>query len=187
VHPDFDFPPIETARLRLRPLREADVPAFFALFAEPVVARYLSAPPMTDPAQAAEKVASIMRHYAAGDLLQLGIELRESGALIGTCTLHQIHRQNRRAELGYVLGSAWWGEGLMHEALVAFVGHAFGHFQFHRLEADIDPRNEKSAKSLQRLGFQHEGLLRERWIVAGEVSDSALYGLLASDWQARQH
>ena len=36
-----------------------------------------------------------------------------------------------------------------------------------------------------RLGIEHEGVLRERWIVAGEVSDSALYGLLAREWQAR--
>jgi RimJ/RimL family protein N-acetyltransferase len=184
VHPDFDFPPPQTARLSLRPLAPADVPAFFTLFSDPVVARYLSAPPMTEPAQAGEKIRSIMQHYEAGDLLQLAIERREDKELLGTCTLHQMHRQNRRAELGYVLGSAWWGQGYMHEALVAFVGHAFGVLKLHRLEADIDPRNQNSAKSLERLGFQREGLLRERWIVAGEVSDSALYGLLASEWRA---
>ena len=44
-------------------------------------------------------------------------------------------------------------------------------------------RNEASAKSLPRLGFRREGLLRERWIVGGEISDSALYGLLASEWR----
>ena len=35
---------------------------------------------------------------------------------------------------------------------------------------------------LERLGFMREGVLRERWIVAGEVSDSALYGLLRAEW-----
>jgi RimJ/RimL family protein N-acetyltransferase len=54
-----------------------------------------------------------------------------------------------------------------------------------RVEADIDPRNHPSAKTLERLGFQKEGHLRERWIVNGEVSDTGLYGLLASDWRAR--
>ncbi len=183
MHPDFDFPPLQTARLLIRPLTEADTPAFFALFADPVAARYLSAPPMTDIAQAAEKLARIMAHYITGDVLQLAVARREDGCLLGTVTLHQIHRQNRRAELGYMLGSAWWGQGYMHEALVAFVSHAFDAMQFHRLEADIDPRNENSAKSLARLGFTREGLLRERWIVAGEVSDSAVYGLLAREWQ----
>ena len=70
----------------------------------------------------------------------------------------------------------------MHEALVALLDHAFNELRLHRLEADIDPRNESSAKSLERLGFVREGHLRERWIVGDEVSDSALYGLLASQW-----
>ncbi|HSC10178.1 MAG TPA: GNAT family protein, partial [Rhodanobacteraceae bacterium] len=47
------------------------------------------------------------------------------------------------------------------------------------------PRNVASARSLERLGFAKEGLLRQRWIVDGEVSDSALYGLLLGDWQSQ--
>ena len=54
-----------------------------------------------------------------------------------------------------------------------------------RLEADIDPRNVASARSLVRLGFRQEGHLRERWVVNGEVSDTDLYGLLRIDWAAR--
>ncbi|MDO9353805.1 MAG: GNAT family protein, partial [Solirubrobacteraceae bacterium] len=90
----------------------------------------------------------------------------------------------RRAELGYALARQAWGGGYMHEALQALVAHAFEALQLHRLEADIDPRNAASARSLERLGFVREGLLRERWIVDGEVSDSALYGLLAPEWRA---
>ena len=71
----------------------------------------------------------------------------------------------------------------MHEALVRLVGYAFGELGLHRLEADIDPRNAASARSLARLGFRKEGTLRERWIVAGEVSDSDLYGLLGTEWR----
>ncbi|MCA9552796.1 MAG: GNAT family N-acetyltransferase [Myxococcales bacterium] len=40
-------------------------------------------------------------------------------------------------------------------------------------------------KSLERLGFKLEGTLQERWIVAGEVSDTALFGLLADEWRGR--
>ena len=72
----------------------------------------------------------------------------------------------------------------MHEALSAVVEHAFGALALHRLEADVDPRNAASLRTLERLGFRQEGLLRERWIVADEVSDTAFFGLLASDWRA---
>jgi RimJ/RimL family protein N-acetyltransferase len=73
----------------------------------------------------------------------------------------------------------------MHEALQGLVGYAFQTVALNRLEADIDPRNTASARTLERLGFQKEGHLRERWIVNEEISDTDLYGLLHRDWQAR--
>ena len=73
----------------------------------------------------------------------------------------------------------------MHEALLALLDCGFGMLDLNRVEADIDPRNTGSQRSLDRLGFQREGLLRERWIVSGEVSDTALHGLLRRDWLAR--
>ncbi len=130
-----------------------------------------------------EKIAEILAQYESGTLFQFAITRRSDPKMIGTCTLWNFHAQNRRAEVGYALGRSYWGNGYMHEAMQALVDHAFRVMQLHRLEADIDPRNEASAKSLARLGFTHEGLLRERWIVGGEISDSALYGLLASEWR----
>jgi RimJ/RimL family protein N-acetyltransferase len=72
----------------------------------------------------------------------------------------------------------------MHEALQALLSYAFQTLDLNRLEADIDPRNHASARTLERLGFQKEGHLRERWIVDGEISDTWLYGLLRREWQA---
>jgi RimJ/RimL family protein N-acetyltransferase len=37
---------------------------------------------------------------------------------------------------------------------------------------------------LQSLHFRLEGHLRERWFVAGEISDSLILGLLARDWRS---
>ena len=73
----------------------------------------------------------------------------------------------------------------MQEALLALIQYGFSELRLNRIEADIDPMNLASARCLERLGFKLEGMLRERWIVAGVVSDSAMYGLLASDWAAR--
>jgi RimJ/RimL family protein N-acetyltransferase len=74
----------------------------------------------------------------------------------------------------------------MTEALEALLHYAFKSMHFNRIEADIDPRNEASAKILLRLGFRKEGYLRERWIVNGDVSDSELYGLLRREWEERE-
>ncbi|HEV3426497.1 MAG TPA: GNAT family protein, partial [Paraburkholderia sp.] len=94
------------------------------------------------------------------------------------------HEQCRRAEIGFCLQRRQWGKGYMSEAAAAVVEHAFEAVKLNRIEADIDPRNTASARVLERLGFVREGLLRERWIVGDEVTDSALYGLLRSDRRA---
>ena len=181
----FDHLRLITARLHLRPLVPTDVDALFAIFSDAAVMSYWSTPPWTDRAQAVELIATEAAAMAAGQHLRLALARRDDGALVGTCSLFAFHAASRRAEIGYALARAAWGAGLMAEALDALVACAFVDLKLHRLEADIDPRNTASAKSLVRLGFVKEGHLRERWTVSGEVSDAALYGLLRSDWQRR--
>jgi len=62
------------------------------------------------------------------------------------------------------------------------LGWAFDDLQLHRIEADIEPRNARSEKLLRALGFQAEGLLRERFCSAGEIQHSMVFGLLAREW-----
>jgi len=179
------FTPIElrTPRLRLRFIDSDDVPAVFAIFSDPVVMRYWATPPWTTLEEAQDNVANCLHDYQSGTALRLGITLAAHATLIGTCTLFRLDRGNRRAEIGYALARAHWGHGYMREALQAFLAYALVTFDLHRVEADIDPRNAASARTLERQGFQHEGLLRERWIVGVEVCDTAIYGLLAREFK----
>lgn len=182
--PRSPFPAVtlRTPRLTLRPVADADAPALFAIFSDRDVMRHWSRPPMADPEEAVALVRDIQAGCARGEALQFAVERNGEGRAIGTCTLFHFHRASRRAELGYALARPHWGQGLMHEALTRLVGYAFGELGLNRLEADIDPRNAASARSLARLGFRKEGTLRERWIVGDEVSDSDLYGLLRTEW-----
>jgi len=169
-------------RLRLRRLGEDDIPALFDLYSDAETTRYLARPRMTERAQAEEMLAKIHAGYADGSSLQLAIERRDDGAFLGVCLLFNFVERGLRAEIGYILGRAHWSRGYVSEALPALIDHGFEALGLNRLEADIDPRNAASARVLMRLGFVQEGLLRERWVVRGEPSDSALYGLLREDW-----
>ncbi len=180
--PSFPSIPLQTKRLILRLLTDADLNAIFSFRSDSEVMRYWSSPPITEVAQAQGAITYSQEGFTAGDLLQLGIERKDDSVLIGVCTLLDFHLTSRRAEIGYMLGRPYWGQGYMHEALKRLVQYAFDELNLNRLEADIDPRNLASAKTLERLGFLKEGHLRERWIVSEEVSDSDLYGLLRSDW-----
>jgi RimJ/RimL family protein N-acetyltransferase len=177
------LPVLRGPRVRLRAQRASDVPALFTLYADPSVMRYWSNAPFTRIEQAQEKFEFHDRGVRAGEFLQWAV-VRDGDALIGTCSLFEISAPHRRASLGYALASAYWGKGYALEATRLAVQHAFGAMALHRLEADVDPRNAPSLRLLDRLGFTHEGTLRERWHVAGETQDSAIYGLLARDYAA---
>lgn len=174
---------LHTARLSLRAPLQGDADALFALHSDPEVMRYFSEPPWLDPERATRQIDEDAAAFERGDFFRFAIVLNATGSMIGNCTLFSLHRQNRRAEIGYALQRAHWGKGYMGEALGALLAHAFNDLDLNRIEADIDPRNAASATLLERLGFINEGYMRERWIVGGEVCDSALYGLLRREWK----
>lgn len=176
---------IETERLILRKPHPDDAPALFAIHADPEVMRYFSEPAWQDDSRAAGKIADDIAAFEQEQSFRFAVELKATGQYMGSCSLFAEHRQNRRAEIGYVLGRPYWGKGYMQEALSALLEFAFVERNLNRLEADIDPLNTASASALERQGFQREGFLPERWIVGGQVSDTALYGLLRRQWQAR--
>ena len=176
---------LHTTRLLLRPLREEDAEALFNMHSDATVMRYWSSAPWTDLAQARQRIAADAAGHAAGEHLALGIVRRDDGRLIGRCTLFDLWPSCRRAQVGYILDAPAWGQGFAAEAVGALLRHGFDALDLNRVEADIDPRNTASARLLQRLGFAREGLLRERWIVDGEVSDSEIYGLLRREFMQR--
>ncbi len=176
--------PIETARLELRPLRQSDVFALFEIHSDPNAMRYWDAAIWKNDDRGRAMVARDLA-LTNQEYLRLGIALAGDRTLLGTCALWRIDVQSRRAEIGYILGSPVWGHGYMHEALSALLEYAFTELDLNRIEADTDPRNDRSTRLLERLGFLKEGHFRERCIVDGEVSDAAMYGMLRRDWNKR--
>ncbi|HEY7754387.1 MAG TPA: GNAT family N-acetyltransferase [Steroidobacteraceae bacterium] len=177
------LPTIDAPRVRLRWLTEKDVDALFAVFSDPVMMRFWATPPMKERAEAEKYLQSIREGFAGRTLYQWGVERKEDGRVIGSCTLFKLDATNGRCEIGYGLGSAYWKMGYMSEALPAVIQFAFDRLRMRRIEADVDPRNENSLRILGRLGFQREGLLRERWNVGGEIQDTVVLGLLAREWK----
>lgn len=175
------LPELEGARVRLRVARSADAAALFEVYSDPRVLRYWSHGPWTDPAQADDWIARAWAGYATRSFLQWVIARREDDRVIGTTTLIRCVAQHRRCEIGYALGAAHWRQGLAREALDLVLSQAFTVLGLHRVEADIDPRNLASVRLVEALGFRREGQLRERYHVGGEIQDSLIYGLLASD------
>lgn len=182
--PQFQPVTLNTPRLVLRPIRTDDAPELYAIWSDAEAMRYFSFATMTRAEQAEDRVARNIATSSNGQVLICVLTMRATGEVLGDCALFRGDEQNRRAEIGFSLRRQYWKSGYMREAASALIEHAFRTLNLHRIEADIDPRNTASARLLERLGFVQEGLLRSRWIIGDEVSDSALYGLLANDHRA---
>ena len=180
------LPLIDASRIRLRRVTDDDVESLYRIFSNPEVMRYWSSTPLENRGAARKLLEEIHDGFRRRAMLKWGIARKSDDELIGTTTLFNLDLNNRRCEIGYGLDRAEWGKGYMQEALHALIEYAFNELNLHRIEADVDPRNAGSIKTVERLGFQREGYLRERWQVGGEIQDALFFGLLRPEWDRLQ-
>jgi [ribosomal protein S5]-alanine N-acetyltransferase len=178
------LPTLRAPRLILRTLSEADVADVLAVFSDPLVLRYWDGPLMTTQQDAMQYIERIHYGFRRRQLMQWGIADVKTDAVIGTCTITHLSITHERAEIGFALKQARWGQGLGLEAVSAAIDFAFQELGLHRIEADVDPRNERSLRLLDRLGFRREGHLRERYYMNGERQDAVMMAMLSAEWHA---
>jgi|GEM_PF-91495 len=178
-----DAPPVLTAeRLVLRRIVPEDAAEIFAIFSDPQVTRYTTRPPLQTMAEAAALQEEYEACFRARTFLEWGIARKLDDQLIGTVTMFHWDRSQGRAEIGYNLARASWGQGWAGEAVGRLVAFGFDQLELRRWEADVDPRNQRSLDLLERLGFRREGYLEARFNVGGEIQDTVLLGLLRERW-----
>ena len=107
---------------------------------------------------------------------------RDDHVLIGGVTLANIRRGVAQAgSIGYWMGEAYAGHGLMTRGLRALVPFAFATLRLHRLEAACIPTNIGSMRLLEKNGFVREGLARQYLCINGSWQDHVLYALITVD------
>jgi ribosomal-protein-alanine N-acetyltransferase len=173
-----DFPVLHTERLTLRELREGDVPAAFPLFSDPEAMRYIGKPPHATSDETLAFVERNQRLFPAQEGVGWAMCLRGSDRFIGYAGHWRLMKPHLRSEIGYQMLPEHWGKGLMTEALRAILRFGFEQMGLNSVEAQIDPANTRSRRTLERLGFSQDGLLRESYYFAGEFTDTAVYTLL---------
>jgi ribosomal-protein-alanine N-acetyltransferase len=180
------FPKLETPRLILREMRQEDASDLLHFLSDIDVIRYYDVQPMR---KLVEVQAMIERHrlrYQRNEGVRWAMTLKETSQVIGSCGFFW-EWSARRGETSYVLAKEYWGRGLMTEALQAMVNCAFKDWpQLNRLEAFVAEPNTGSRKVLHKLGFQQEGLFKERLFIEGHFYDERLYSLLRKDFVAQR-
>ncbi|GID62819.1 N-acetyltransferase [Actinoplanes cyaneus] len=174
-----------TERLILRRFRASDAPTLAEYRSDPAVARYQS----WDAPFPLEKAELAVRNFAASSpdepgWFQYAIEHAAERTLVGDVGV-RLHDNLKQAEIGFTLATAYQGKGFATEAVSAVLDRLFRLQGVHRVMGECDARNTRSAALMERLGFTREGLLRQQTFIKGEWTDDLLFGILASEWLAR--
>ena len=175
------IPIVTTARLRLRPFAAVDAATVVALAGDWEVARFLLHVPHPYPPELAVAwIASHAETWLAGGGPTWAIARAADDELLGTVSLRWTAR-HARAELGYWLGRAHWGQGYALEAAGAATAWAFEHLEVGRVHAQHLGGNHRSARTLRALGMQLEGVRRQHLRKGGVLHDVHDYGRLRAD------
>ena len=179
---------LRSARLLIRPIASADIPAFVAYRREPEVARYQS---WSTDYSAADARALVDGQPAsgwpdAGEWVQLGLHLADGPTgLIGDVAVGADAEQPDTFELGVTLAPAHQGRGFAREALEAVLAELMDERGAHRVVMQGDARNAPVLALLRRLGLRHEGTTLEGDWFKGEWTTLERFALLDREWRVR--
>lgn len=177
---------IRTERLILRKFTVDDAPAMFEGWAsDERVTRYLTWDPHGSPEETRQLLALWCAGYQSPAAYHWAMEYK--GALIGDISVVQLDERSEHASLGYCIGHAYWGRGLMTEAAKAVIDYLFGEVGVNRVEISHAVKNPASGRVAQKCGLIFEGTKREFFKnSAGEFLDISFYGILKSEWEEQK-
>ena len=178
---------IETERLLLRQFEMSDSEAIFQnIVSDPEVARYMCFDVCENFDEAQKHIESWLDYFIKQDQdLSWGIFsiiLKSTDELIGTIDYLENDREAQAAEIGYKIGSSWWGKSYATEATRALIDYLFETSSLNRLWADHDSRNVASGKVLLKSGMLYEGTARQCYMRKGYLVDKVSYAILKDDW-----
>lgn len=176
------FPAIETQRLVLRRLEQADAAPLHAYRSHPDVSRYQSWEP-----QSLKEVARFIEQQQAvvpntpGTWMQLGLTLKSEQLLIGDCGIHFVDRA--QVEFGVSLDPKHQGRGYAAEALKGVLGYLFIDLNKHRVFGSADPDNRASLALMERVGMRKEAHFKQSYWFKDRWADDVIYAMLASEFK----
>ena len=168
---------IETGRLLIRPIEDRDAEDIF----EYAQGANVGINAGWKPHENIEETIGIMKEVFLDQENVFGIELKESGKLIGTIGLiRDMKRENDNVlMLGYAIGENYWGKGYMTEAAQAVVRYGFERLHLDLISAYCYPFNARSKRVIEKCGFLYEGKLHQaEKRYDGTILDNECYCLL---------
>ncbi len=192
-HELSDFPIIRTSRLTIRLPDDADIPEIFRYFRENETHFALTHPQKETEFYTEsfwiDRIQRARSEFKNGKSLRLFLfQANKEHAAVGTVNLTEITRGLFQAcYVGYDLCGSHEGKGIMTEGLQAVIHYAFSALNLHRIMANYQPHNARSASILNRLGFVIEGSAKDYLFIGGQWKDHVLAALTNHQWKNIGH
>lgn len=169
-------PEIRTKRLLLRKIRDYDLDHVFSGLSHPDVTKYYGV--RFESLEATREQMSWFAHLEKdGTGIWFAICLAENGQFIGAGGFNNLSKQHRKAEVGLWLLPDYWGKGYMQEAMPAICDYGFSQLNLHRIEGFVETENTASKRALDKLGFTHEGTMKDCEMKDGKFISLDVYAI----------
>lgn len=168
---------LKTERLLLRPFADHDLPMVFKGLSHPQVIPYYGV-----RYDSLEATKAQMEWFA--DLEKNGtgqwwaICSPDNRIFYGAGGLNQLNREHQKAEIGFWLLPEYWGRGLFAEAMPLILDYGFNTLGLHRIEGFVESENTNCKKAMAKLGFDHEGTMRDCEFKNGRFINLEIYARL---------
>ncbi len=173
---------IETDRLILRRFKTEDAEDMYANWAsDPEVATFLTWQPHTSVDVTKSLLENWIQRYEDGTYFNWVMEYKETGKVIGNISVVKLYEDTEAAEMGYCMSKAYWGRGLMPEALKAVMDYLFDVIGLNRVAACHDANNPKSGRVMDKAGMKLEGVLRAAGKNNLGICDKVWHATIRSD------
>jgi RimJ/RimL family protein N-acetyltransferase len=175
------LPCLKGSLIRLREMRESDVPALFSALSSEQVAKFISPPPPTVE-DFGRFINWAIRQRQSGQYVCFAVVPHGSNTAIGIFQVRSLEPAFETAEWGFALAAEFWGTAMFVEGAKLVVDFAFDVLGVHRLEARAAVRNERGSSALRKIGAVREAVLRRSFLRNGEYLDQALWTILQDSW-----
>ena len=173
---------IETDRLILRRFTIDDAEDMYNNWAsDPEVTKFLTWPTHSSVDVSRYVLNDWVSHYEEGDFFNWAMELKENGQVIGNISVVEVKERAEAADMGYCMSRAYWGRGLMPEALKAVMDYLFDVVGLNRVAACHDVNNPKSGRVMDKAGMKQEGILRGAGRNNLGICDEVWHSMIRSD------
>ncbi|MFZ1290164.1 MAG: GNAT family N-acetyltransferase [Melioribacteraceae bacterium] len=176
------FPNIETENLLLESFIIQDAMELFNIRSDYRVTKYLDRDKHKTIDESKKMIQEIINSYEKKTGINWIIREKKSSEVVGYIGYWRLIRESVRAEIGYALKPEYWGKGYMSEIFPKVIEFGFKDFGLHSIMGNVNPKNEKSIKVLEKFGFKKEAHFREDYFYKGKYLDSVIYCLLETDF-----